>query len=160
MSPLTVHFQFSDTISTLFRTLFPHSLCFNLFSLQKETTGLASAQPSSAIPLAQSSWKHNSWNDNLRTAQARARVSSPSSYSPWETLQSRVTSLLGRKKNPSGNRTIINKSCSWMVYLVPGSIPERGDWKYSIQPVWPLSLGTLPGLPTTHRFMDLAHNVD
>lgn len=152
MSPLTVHLQFSDTISTLFWTPIPLSLCFDLFSLQKETTGLAPVQPPSAVPLAQSSWKRNSWKHK--------GVPAPPATVLGKHPKAGTRQLLGSKKSPSGNWTVINKSCSWMVYLVPGSIPERGDWKYSIQPVRPPSLGTLPGLPATRGFMDLAHNVD
>lgn len=149
MSPLTVHLQFSATISTLFWTPFPPSLCFDLFSLQKETTGLAPVRPPSAIPLAQSGWKRNSWKHK--------GVPAPPATVLGKHRKAGARQLLGSKKRPSGNWTLISKSCSWTVYLVPGPIPERGDWKYSIQPVRPLSLGSLPA---TRGFMDLVHNVD
>lgn len=130
MSPLTVHFQFPDTTSALSLTLFPLSLCFNLFRLWKKTTAWASAQPSSAIPPPHSSWKLNSCNDHLRAATATAQGVQPHQLqSLGHVTLHRVTPLPGSKKRPSGKWTVINKRCPrWFVlYLDHSGKGETGN---------------------------------
>lgn len=79
-------------------SIYPVSSLLTFQSIQsaKETTGLASVQPSSATPLAQSSCERNSCDDdNLRRTEAAASGCPAPAATDLGMLESRGTSLLG-----------------------------------------------------------------
>lgn len=145
VSPKCHHFQFLDTVSTLF----PLSLLFNPFSLQKKL------QVWLLCSLHQRLLWHKAAVKGTRVMmiiweepKQQPRGVRPQQLQTWGCWKAGARHFLAAE-SPSGEWTIIRKSCSWMVYPVPASIPARGDWKCSTKPVWSPSYMGLRIWPTT-----------